>query len=241
MLNSHTISCEQLLPVLLSLSESRESVALPFKFLGGFGLRTKEIGFILSLQGILQMIAQIFFFPWITMKLGSLNTFRLVIVTYPLLYTLVPYLVLLPHGVRMYGVYLVLAWKVTAQSLAFPSMAIMISNSAPSKRVLGTLNGAAASSASLCRAIGPTLSGLIQSTGLRVGYVGLPWWSCASVAVCGASLSLLMSNDGRNQKQLSHENNSETSDTHYGRLPSSFDDSFSHDLEEHYSEKKVER
>lgn len=174
------------------------------------------------------------------MKLGSLSTFRLVVLTYPLLYTLVPYLVLLPHNIRMYGVYLVLAWKVTAQSLAFPSMAIMIANSAPSKRVLGTLNGAAASSASLCRAIGPTLSGLIQSTGLRIGYVGLPWWSSAGVAVCGASLSLLMNNAGQGQSELYHENNSESSNTQYRRLRSSFDDSLNFDLEEHFPEKTIE-
>ena len=175
------------------------------------------------------------------MKLGSLSTFRLVIIAYPLLYALVPYLVLLPHNMRMYGVYLALAWKVTAQSLAFPSMAIMIANSAPSKRVLGTLNGTAASSASLCRAVGPTVSGLIQSTGLRIGYVGLPWWSSAGVAVCGASLSLLMSNGGQSQNQLYHENNFESSNTQYERVPYSVDDSFSFDLEEPFSEKTVER
>lgn len=210
-MHSHTISCEQLLPVLLSLSESDEPTDLPFKFLGGFGLATKEIGFILSLQGVLQMIAQIFFFPWVTQKLGSLCTFRLVVVAYPLLYVLVPYLVLLPHSLRMIGIYVVLAWKVTAQSLAFPSMAIMIANSAPSKRVLGTLNGAAASSASLCRAIGPTFSGYVQSAGLRIGYVGLPWWTSAGVAVCGASLSLLMSDRRKDQHELLHESDSEES------------------------------
>ena len=157
------------------------------------------------------MIAQIFFFPWVTRKLGSLCTFRVVVMAYPLLYMLIPYLVLLPHSLRTFGIYVVLAWKVTAQSLAFPSMAIMIANSTPSKRVLGTLNGAAASSASLCRAIGPTFSGFVQSSGLRIGYVGLPWWTSAGVAVCGASLSLLMNDKRKEENGLLLEPTSERS------------------------------
>lgn len=160
--------------------------------MGGFALSTKRIGFILSVQGLLQMVAQLFFFPWVTAKLGSLRTFRLVVLAYPFLYFLIPYLVLLPPGLRMAGIYAVLVWKVTAQSLAFPSMIIMIANAAPSKRVLGTLNGAAASSASLCRAIGPTVSGIIQAAGLRAGYVGLPWWASSAVAVAGGVLTLTM-------------------------------------------------
>src|SRR5262249_2186018 len=130
-------------------------------------------------------------------KFGSLNTFRFVILAYPALYFLTPYLALLPRDLRMPGVYLILVWKVTAQSLAYPSTAIMLANSAPSKKVLGTLNGVAASSASLCRAFGPTVSGFIQSAGLRLGYSGLSWWSCALVAMVGATESLWMNEEKR--------------------------------------------
>ncbi len=172
------------------MPESNQAPSLPFKFTGGFALPTKSIGVILSVQGLLQMAVQLFVFPAINKRLGSLMTFRLVVMAYPLLYFLVPYLALLPHGLRMPGVYFVLVWKVTAQSLAYPSTAIMLANSAPSKRVLGTLNGAAASSASLCRAFGPTVSGLIQAAGLKIGYSGLPWWTSSAVAVSGAVLSM---------------------------------------------------
>ncbi|KAF2091573.1 MFS general substrate transporter [Saccharata proteae CBS 121410] len=188
----HTISFEQLLPVLLSMPESDAAPDLPFKFVGGFALPAKTIGYILSMQGFLQMIVQVFIFPFVSRKLGSLATFRLVVFAYPVLYTLTPYLTLLPTEYRMVGVYMVLVWKVTAQSLAYPSTAIMLANSAPSKKVLGTLNGVAASSASLCRAFGPTVSGLIQSAGLSLGYGGLSWWACAFVALIGATQSLWM-------------------------------------------------
>ena len=58
--NSHTISAEQLLPVLFSLPESHEQPHLPFQFSGGLALPTKVIGFILSAQGFIQMFATLF-------------------------------------------------------------------------------------------------------------------------------------------------------------------------------------
>ncbi|KAK8159805.1 major facilitator superfamily transporter [Phyllosticta citrichinensis] len=188
----HTISFEQLLPVLMSLPESTQPAQLPFKFMGGFGLQAKSIGFILSAQGFLQMIAQIFVFPYVCGKLGPLRTFRLTVMTYPLLYTLTPYLTLMPESMRMGGVLLVLVWKVAAQAMTYPALSIMLANIAPSRKVLGKLNGTAASSASLCRGFGPTVMGSIQSAGLTRGCSGLAWWVCALVAIVGAAESSWM-------------------------------------------------
>jgi len=178
--------------VLFSTPESDVPPVLPFKFLGGFGLSTKHIGFILSGQGFLQMIAQIFVFPVVHERLGSLITFRIAIMGYPFLYVFLPYMALAHDRVRYVCIFVVLVWKVTAQSFSYPSQSIMLANSAPSKRVLGTLNGFAMSAASLARAFGPTVAGLIHAAGLRIGYSGFSWWSCAAVAVLGAVVSLFM-------------------------------------------------
>ncbi|OCK74601.1 MFS general substrate transporter [Lepidopterella palustris CBS 459.81] len=193
----HTISFEQLMPILMSLPASTIPAHLPFKFQGGFAFSTKTIGFILSVQGVLQMVAQLFIFPIISRRIGSLHTFWLVIFAYPFLYLVTPYLVLLPEKFRLPGVFMILAWKVTAQSLAYPSLAIMLANAAPTKKVLGTLNGAAASSASVCRGFGPTISGMIQSRGQTIGYSGLSWWTCAAVALIGCIPSIFMKEERR--------------------------------------------
>ncbi|KAF4550038.1 MFS-type transporter-like protein 26 [Elsinoe fawcettii] len=193
----HTISAEQLLPVLLSMPHTTESPRLPFFFTGGFELPTKIIGSILSMQGIIQTIATLVVFPFVSQKLGSLTTFRLSVLSYPFLYLLVPYLTVMPENLQRPLLYVVIVWKVTAQAFAFPPLQILLANSAPSKKVLGTLNGSAASSASLCRAIGPTLSGLIQSAGLSIGCLGLPWWSSSAVAVVAAVLSLALTDKRR--------------------------------------------
>jgi MFS family permease len=191
--HSHTIALEQLLPILFATKPSQVAPVYPFKFDGGFGLPAQTIGLILSLQGFLQMIAQIIIFPIVSERFGSLTTFRVAVLGYPLLYLLIPYLALVPHSLRFPCISFVLLWKVTAQSFSFPSQSIMLANNAPSKRVLGTLNGIAMSAASLARAFGPTVIGYIHAVGLQSGYSIFSWWSCALVAVIGAIVSLLMS------------------------------------------------
>lgn len=59
----------------------------------------------------------------------------------------------------------------------------MLTNASPSKKVLGTLNGAYASSASVCRGFGPTVSGAIATLGDSHGISGLAWWACAGIAM----------------------------------------------------------
>ncbi|KAF2659931.1 MFS general substrate transporter [Lophiostoma macrostomum CBS 122681] len=179
----HTISLEQLLPILMSHEESKQKPELPFKFEGGFNFSTQTIGSILAVQGALQMVAQLVVFPWISKRLGSLRTFWLTIALYPFLYLIAPYLALLPRRFRIPGIVLLLVWKVTAQSLSYPSLNILLANSAPSKRVLGTLNGTAASSASVCRGFGPTISGAVATLGDNMGVSGLAWWTIAGVAM----------------------------------------------------------
>jgi hypothetical protein len=196
--HSHTIAFDQLMPVFLSTPESHESQSLPFKFVGGFGLPTKSIGFIMSVQGVYSMIAQIFLFPFVVRRFGALGTFRFAVISYPLLNFLVPYLVLLPLRLRMAGVWVCLLWKITAAVLSYPSNAILLANSAPSMLVLGTINGIAASTASLSRSFGPTVSGLIHSAGLEMGYSGLAWWSSACICILGAVESMWIKEvDGR--------------------------------------------
>lgn len=187
---SHTICFDQLMPVMLSSPDSQGPISLPFRFIGGFALSTKTIGVIMSFQGVYSMIAQVLLFPIVVGRFGNLAVFRFVALSYPFLHFAVPYLVLLPDRLRMLGLAMCLLVKITAGVLAYPSNAILLTNSAPSMLVLGTINGVAASAASLSRAFGPTVSGLIHSAGLRVGYSGLAWWSSAVVSIIGAIESL---------------------------------------------------
>ena len=186
------------MPVFLSEPATQDPPSLPFHFRGGFGYSTKKIGFMLAVQGIYSMIAQIFIFPFAARRFGTLNTFRFVIIVWPLLYFLVPYMVLLPTGMQQPAVYLALLSKITFQVLAFPSTAILLTNAAPSKLVLGVINGVSASTASLARACGPTITGIVHSWGLDLGTTGFAWWMSGIICAIGAIESLWMEEvDGR--------------------------------------------
>lgn len=165
---------------------------MPFRFDGGFGLAPPTIGFMLSIQGIYSLAATIFLFPFTARCWGSLKTFRFVVVSWPLLYVITPYMVTLPAGLQMPGVYLCLFWRVTAQVLAYPSHALLLTNAAPSMLVLGAINGVAASTASLSRAFGPTVAGVINAWGLKLGCTGLAWWVNGLVCLLGAFESMLL-------------------------------------------------
>ncbi|KAF7716093.1 MFS-type transporter [Penicillium ucsense] len=188
----HSVSFDQLMPVFLSTPKSDEAVVLPLKFTGGLGLPTKTIGFMLAVQGVYSMIAQLWLFPFVVKRFGTLRTFRFVLLAWPALYLAVPYLILLPAKLQMPAVYAALISKITFHVIAFPAIAILLANAAPTSKVLGSINGAAASTASLSRAFGPTITGLLHSKGLLSGYSVLAWWACGLVCLAGAIQSFWM-------------------------------------------------
>lgn len=194
----HTMTFDQLFPVFLSMAEPEggRQIELPFKFVDGFGLDTKTIGIIMSVQGLYSLLSNFMIVTPVTQRLGSLRLFRLLAFTYFALYLVTPYLVLLPQNLRMPAIYILVIWKCTYATMAYPNNAILLANSAPTKEVLGTINGIAASAASLCRALGPTISGLLYSLGLQTGYSGLAWWFSGLVTLIGAYLSSQISEEG---------------------------------------------
>ncbi|KAG9259286.1 major facilitator superfamily domain-containing protein [Emericellopsis atlantica] len=193
----HTMTFDQLLPVFLSTAPPKHpNVELPFKFVDGFGLETKTIGVIMAVQGIYSLVSNYLIVAPVTRRLGSLRLFRIIALSYFALYLVTPYLVLLPKNMVMPALYILVIWKCTFSTMAYPSNAILLANSAPSKQVLGTINGIAASTASLCRALGPTISGLLYSLGLQTGYSGLAWWFSGLITVAGAYLSLQITEGG---------------------------------------------
>lgn len=189
---------DAMLPTLLASDPPKKPSPweLPFKFVSGYSLTTKEIGIVLSVQGVYSMIATVFIFPIVVRRLGALGLFRTITLSYPLLYIVTPFMVLLPEPLRMAGVYFLVIWKCTCATMAYPSNAILLTNSAPSLLMLGTINGVAASTASLSRAFGPTISGILFAAGLKVGYSGLAWWCSALIAAAGAIISLKMTDEG---------------------------------------------
>lgn len=76
----------------------------------------------------------------------------------------------------------------------------MLTNSAASLRLLGTLNGVATSVSSIGRAAGPFFAGAAFSWGLERGYVIVAWWMLGFIAILGAiPIFMLVEMEGFNQ------------------------------------------
>ncbi len=193
----HTITFDQLFPVVLAEDSNPVSMSTAdiLHFTGGFNLPTSTIGLILTIQGLYSMLSTCFLFPFFAKRLGTLNLFRLLAFSYPCLYAAAPYIVLLPESLRIVALAPLLVWKCSWSTMSYPAAAILLANSVSDKRVLGVVNGAAASSASLMRAVGPMVAGALHKQGLDMGISGVPWWFAGAVAMCGAVTSGFLSDE----------------------------------------------
>lgn len=186
----HSVAYDQLLPVFMHYpvqpSDDPE-VKLPLKFAGGFGIESPRIGMWFMVYGIYGMLIQFLIFPPFVRKFGVLNSLKLCSVIFPLVYIATPFTALLPTDNLREGVNLILmAFKGFCAIFSFPCSTILLTNSAASLRVLGTLNGVATSISALGRASGPAISGLAFSMGVDAGYVVISWWILALIAAVAA-------------------------------------------------------
>ena len=214
LLAMHSVAFDQLLPIFMhhpTQTINDPGVHLPFKFAGGFGIDSSRIGVLFMMYGIYGMTIQFAFFPPIARRFGVLNCLKGCALTFPLVYIATPFTSLLPTNAWRQGAMMVLMlFKGWCAIFAFPCSTILLTNSATSLKILGTLNGVATSISAIGRAAGPALAGAAFTGGVDIGYVIISWWFLASVAIIGAiPIFWLEEMEGFG----SNESSTETSDT----------------------------
>jgi hypothetical protein len=180
---------------------------LPFQFTGGLGLKPKAVGTSLAVLGFIGITMQLFLFPRVSARLGTIRALRTFLLCFPLSYFLVPYLSVVPSsseppapktGAAMWiAIFCVLFIQVTGRTFALPSQTILVNNCSPHPSVLGSVHGLGQSVSSAARTLGPVLGGWLYGYGLNKGYVGMQWWvlSCDAVG-CWLFSLLLREGDG---------------------------------------------
>lgn len=158
------------------------------------------VGLATSILGVLGMILQIFLYPPVQARLGTLGSFRLFCMLFPIAYMFAPYLAILPSstappdpaaGVFIWtGITLVLLLQVAARTFALPATIILINNCSPHPSVLGTVHGLGQSVSASFRTIGPIVGGIWYGEGLKSGVVGAAWWGIAAAAAAGSVTAL---------------------------------------------------
>ncbi|KAK8118854.1 uncharacterized protein PG998_003480 [Apiospora kogelbergensis] len=164
----HTMTFDSLLPTFLATEAPNppKPMALPFKFVGGFGFSTAETGVLMSGQGIYSMLINAFPRPFRYWAPGS------------------------PPCIPTRGCGLLRALPIDFLEPRVPQQRHAHCRCRAQPTSSGTINGVAASTASLCRALAPAVSGMLYAFGLDTGYSGLAWWFSALVTIAGAFLAL---------------------------------------------------
>ncbi|KIW30705.1 uncharacterized protein PV07_02413 [Cladophialophora immunda] len=186
----HSVAYDQLLPIFMhypvqSIQDPR--VHLPWKFAGGFGIDSNRIGLLFTIYGVFGMLIQFFVFPPFARRFGVLNCLKACCLAFPLVYVATPFTALLPSDSSKQGIMMLLMLiKGFCGIFAFPCSTILLTNSAASLKILGTLNGVATSISAIGRAAGPALAGATFTKGVDIGYVVISWWTLALIAIVGA-------------------------------------------------------
>jgi len=189
LLAAHAMAFDQLLPVFMQYPPLAPDFhqSNPLQFAGGFGLHHFRIGLLSTFYGIFGMLVQFFLFPRIARRYGILNCLKWCACVFPFCYLATPFTALLPtQTMQVSACFVIMLLKCLCGIFAFPCSTILLTNSASSLRVLGTLNGFATSFSAIGRALGPLLAGGMFSVGVDKGYVIAPWWLLAAIGFIGA-------------------------------------------------------
>ncbi|TID19667.1 Major facilitator superfamily [Venturia nashicola] len=186
LLAMHSIAFDQLLSVFLHHPRSGPDVLpyrFPLRFNQGFGLNSGRIGLLFTVYGMCGIFYQFVLFPFLASKYGVLNCLRAVLAAMPVIYILAPFSTLVPSVLGAQGTLFAL-WMIKGlcSTFAFPCSTIMLTNSASSMAVLGTVNGIATSFSAIGRAAGPTIGGAAFTWGAKKGYMITPFWTLAFFA-----------------------------------------------------------
>lgn len=165
----------------MSLDDPR--VSLPFKFSGGFGIDSRRIGAMFTIFAITSMLTQFLVFPYLARKWGVLYCLRVAFLIFPVMYFITPFVTLIPdQTTKEVAMVAILIIRGFGGTFAFPTSTIMLTNSATSLRVLGTLNGVATSVSAVGRAMGPLFTGSLFTWSLKQGYIIIPFWTLSFIS-----------------------------------------------------------
>jgi MFS family permease len=175
----HNSAFMHIYPVFLSSLPAKDNAnTSKVHFSGGLGLHSSSIGLYLSLFGLCGIMLQLFIYPRLQARLGTLGVLKVALYMFPITYILAPFLVLLPQsGAWRWVCIAIVTWsQIMARTLAIPSTVILLTQSAPAKGALSRIHGAGNAGASLARAVGPALGGWVYAQGIQGNMVGMVWW-----------------------------------------------------------------
>ncbi|ORX93926.1 major facilitator superfamily domain-containing protein [Clohesyomyces aquaticus] len=202
----HNSTFLHIFPVFLSMPSSPNEHPTVFRFTGGLGLASPTVGLYLATFGICGILLQLYIYPRVHKRVGTLGALRVANFIFPLVYLFAPYLSLLSAHKKakwpaMAGL---LFSQIMGRTMAIPSTVILLTEAAPRKSVLGTVHGAGNTVSALASAGGPLIGGLLLARGIDAGAVGVVWWAwlCLIALVALGWSFVLRSDHGEEGKDV---------------------------------------
>jgi hypothetical protein len=188
----HSMTFDHLLPIFFE--EKRAGAAetikgasiFPFYSPGGLGMTLRDVGMVLAVDGGIALFIQVFIFPWAVQKLGTYRLFLLVTILHPIIYILMPMLLLVPENFIYPAIYGCLIVRNILSIILYPLLMILIKEATPTASALGKVNGLAASAGAACRMIASPIAGFLWAVGSKSDCSALAWYGSAIAAVFGA-------------------------------------------------------
>ncbi|KAF4456965.1 hypothetical protein F53441_980 [Fusarium austroafricanum] len=154
---------------------------------GGLGMTPRDVGMILAVDGGIALFIQLFIFPWAVKMLGTYRLFLLVTALHPIIYILMPMLLVVPENLIYPAIYGCLIVRNILSIILYPLLMILIKEATPTASALGKVNGLAASAGAACRMIASPIAGFLWTVGSKSDCSALAWYGSAIVAIAGAA------------------------------------------------------
>lgn len=185
----HIVVHDEFLPIFLAYDIAKTKTGelvsrFPLKIVGGLGYSSEDTGQLLSSTGILGVIFVLFVFPYVDRTYDCLTTYKNFIKIFPVVYFIVPYLVLFGDlkTQSKIAAYTLTCLKTLGTSISFPQILLIVHNSSPPKH-RALINGATISVSALARCTGPLIWGFIMSWGQRFEMAWIGWWLLSLLAL----------------------------------------------------------
>ncbi|KZL71893.1 major facilitator superfamily transporter [Colletotrichum tofieldiae] len=183
----------------VSSKEEERHRVLPFRFGGGAGFKPHSLAWTTSIFGLTGLPFQLWVYPQVTQRLGTLKTWRYFMFAFPSIWFLYPYIAVMPSStpppsektgffVWAYVVFLACAAGLFVGCVA-PCQLILTALSSPHPSALGRTQGITFFVSTAVRASSSALAGSLLAHGLKRNLAGLPFWFSTIIGVLAITTS----------------------------------------------------
>ncbi|OHF03975.1 hypothetical protein CORC01_00837 [Colletotrichum orchidophilum] len=175
--------------------DKENQIRLPFFFSGGAGMKPDQIMWSLSIVGLMGLPTQLFIYPRISRRFGTLKMWRKFMLGMPLLYFILPYIAAMPSTTPppagktgfmvWFLIIIVQIMMVGTSTFVVPAQLVLTNLSSPHPSALARTHSSAFLLSGLVRSATSSIAGIVYSYGSSHNITGLVWWTASGVAILG--------------------------------------------------------